>query len=241
MRDSLAVDRFHLIVPLLASSFWLLVGCGGSTHEPSGCVSDGQYNHVVSLDDTTLGFAALDAVAAFAGNGDGVLHWFDGSQTILHITADASQGTVSINSPPLDPKYCAPSMNISNVTFTSATDDGRLAETMVSSLTAIGRGTPTAVWPDLAVLMDKQQGSLQLPAEWTSGFEIGSVKLLVNSKIDTHSPYCRPGEKPDLSTTSTSECTSWDGKMISWGHPTGDPQTAPTVTVNHVVGWWTWQ
>jgi hypothetical protein len=182
--------------------------------------------------------------SALAANGDGGLQWFDGTQTLLHITADASQSTVSINAPPPDPKYCSPSMRLSNVRFTVSTDDGRLDESVVSTLTAIGRGAPTAVWPDLAVSMDKLHGTLQLPAAWTSDFEQESVKLLVNSKVDDKSPYCRPGEKAELSTTSTSECTAWDGKMIYWGeHLTDSPQAGPgaPVIVNHVVGWWTWQ
>jgi hypothetical protein len=202
---------------------------------------DGKYDVVVSMDDTSLGFSARDVANAFGANGDGRLQWFDGTQTILHIFADTSQGTVAINDPPLDPKYCAPSMDILNVTLAVSTDDGRLDETMVSRLVAIGRGTPTAVWPqDFAVSLSQLRGALQLPTEWTSGFEQESIKLLINSKIDSGSPYCRTGEKPDLSTTSTSECTAWSGKIMYWGDHQPDQYTAP-VFVNQVVGWWIWQ
>ncbi len=241
-RASLIIPgRSSLIRILFGLAPWLGVACGTSAHEPPpGCESDGQYNRTISLDDNALGYSALDVLATFAANGAGRLHWFDGTETVIHITADASHGTVDVNAPPADPKFCAPSMSIGNITFAVLTDDGRFAESVVSTLTAIGRGAPTAVWPDLAVSMDKIQGTLLLPTDWTSGYELESVKLIVNSKIDTASPFCRPDEKPDLSTTSTSECTSWAGKLVQWGdHLNDDPQRSVT-TVNHVVGWWSW-
>lgn len=228
---------------LLGLAPWLAGGCGSSTPESSFCEADLQYERAVDLNDNTLGYSALDIAAAFAANGDGLLHWYDGGQTVLHITSDASQGTVSIIALPDDPKYCAPSMSVDNVAFTVFTDDGRLAESMVSSLAAVGRGSPTAVWPALAVRMTEIRGTLQLPTDWTEDYEVESVQLTVNSKVDTESPYCHPDEVPDLSTTSTSECTLLGGKVIQWGrHWNGDPAKGQldSETVNHVVGWWNW-
>jgi hypothetical protein len=87
----------------------------------------------VDLDDVTLGHSARDVAREFAKNGPGLLRWFDGTETILNITADISQATVAIDDSPPFQGYCHRFMHISGVSFTINTADGRLQETLVSS------------------------------------------------------------------------------------------------------------
>jgi len=56
-----------------------------------------------------------------------------------------------------------------------------------------------------------------------------------------HVPAQVQRDKPDLSTTSTADCTKWSGKILNWGDtvPPYGTAGAPS-TVEQLVGWWLW-
>lgn len=209
-------------------------GGGGSCHW------DSKFRRTVQLDDRSLGYSALDVAEMFAANGPGLLQWFDGTQTILRISADVSMATVHIDDPPPHQGYCARSTELDGVTFAVNTDDGRLQETMVSSLIAVDDGaTVLSVWPNLWFEVPQLRGSLSIPPEWVlPEQDHWTLVFTVNSRLNVESPYCTSQMVPDETPFST--CTNKSGKIVYGGYQNASPPD-DRYTVSKLVGEWRWQ
>ena len=205
-------------------------------YQADRCRMDLRFSRTVDLDDVTLGHSARDVAREFAKNGPGLLRWFDGTETILNITADISQATVAIDDSPPFQGYCQRFMHISGVSFTINTADGRLQETLVSSLTAADAGGPIlSIWPDLSLDLDQVHGSLQLPAEWRPpDQDRRKLVFSTNARVNLTSPYCLTDETRDQSPTS--DCTAHSGKIVYYGIAGAIP-----TTLIQLVGQWDWQ
>jgi hypothetical protein len=206
------------------------------------CSWDSKFRRTVELDDRSLGYSALDVAEMFAANGPGVLQWFDGTQTILRISADVSMATAHIDDPPPYQGYCPRLTELWGVTFAVNTDDGRLHETTVSSLTGVDDGaTILSVWPELRFEVPQLSGSLSVPAEWVLPEQTHWILFFtVNSRLNVKSPYCASKTVPDETPLST--CTNKSGKIVYGGYKS-EPLGAPDdrYTVEKLVGEWRWQ
>ena len=204
-----------------------------------GCMWDSKFTYGVDFDDTTLGHSARDVGIAFSKNGPGLLRWFDGSQTVLHITADVSRASVTIDDPPPYQGYCARIMRLENVTFAITTDDGRLSETVFSSLIADDVGGPVvSIWSELALDIEQVQGSLKVPDNWRLPEHTQQhLSFIVNSRTNLESPYCLVGEPRDEKPTS--DCTASSGKIVYYGSLSRGEIYQSLVV--ELVATWNWQ
>jgi hypothetical protein len=205
----------------------------------SGACIGATSNRAVGFDDTTLGYSGRQVAERFAENGPGMLRWFDGTVTVLHLSADTSQATVTVwDSPPYQ-GHCYRFMNIDNVTFTVTTEDGRLNATKVGELTADDAGAGlVSVWPTLALALSENRGSLQVPADWILAEQNQwGLGFVINSRGNLESPYCLVGEPRDE--TPTSDCTAQAGKIVYSG--LRNDKTGIGSLVQQLAGQWTWQ
>ena len=206
------------------------------------CHWDSKFRRTVELDDRSLGYSALDVAEMFAANGPGLLQWFDGTQTILRISADVSMAIVHIDDPPPYQGYCLRHTDLGGVTFAVNTDDGRLHETTFSSLIAVDDGaTIVSVWPELRFEIPQLSGSFSIPTEWVLPEQNHWIlEFTVNSRLNVASPYCARKTVPDETPLST--CTNKSGKIVYGGYKS-DPSgpSDDRYTVNKLVGEWRWQ
>jgi hypothetical protein len=201
------------------------------------------YDRETSLTHTRgTGFSALGALVAFNEPGHGTIHWHDGTTSGITFSASARGNSATVDDPPRNEGYCTPTLTVP-VELRLATDDGRLTEVVLTSLTAVGYdGIVETVFVDAGLPIDDLRGELAIPEDWLiSGHSVRRIDLdLHRTRAGGTPAYCLPGE--ERSTDPADGCNAYDGVVRFYSSvedPWADEVAAPDEISHQVVGWWT--
>ena len=206
------------------------------------CTWSVAYDAETSLTDTRgTGFSALDALAVFNEPGHGTLRYHDGTTSRITMTASARGNSATVDDPPRNEGYCTPTLTVP-VELRLATEDGRLAEVLPTSLTAVGYdGTVETVFVDAGLPIDDLRGTLAIPEDWLiAGHSVRHIDLdLHRTPAGGTTAFCLPGE--ERGTDPADDCNAYDG-VVRFYSSVEDPwadDVASAGEISHqVVGWW---